>query len=149
MRIEIGCDHRGFALKEKIITILNGEGHDVVNHGCDGPESADYPDHAYAVARAVTGNPGSVGVVICANGVGVSMVANKVPGVRAALCVTPAMADQSRRHNNANVLALGADNVSDQENLGILTAWLKASFEGGRHSRRVEKITAGECRREA
>lgn len=149
MRIEIGCDHRGFALKEKILAFLNEQGHEVVNHGCDGPEAADYPDHAYAVARAVAGNPGSVGVVICSNGVGVSMVANKVPGVRAALCVTPAMADQSRRHNDANVLALGADIVSAEENLDILTAWLKASFEGGRHCRRVEKIAAGECRPEA
>lgn len=144
MRIQIGSDHRGFELKQRLSAWLNEKGHEVVDHGCDSAEAADYPDHAYAVARAVAASDGDLGVLICSNGVGMSMAANKVPGVRAALCVTPAMASQSRRHNDANVLALGADNVAPEKNQAILEAWLEASFEGGRHARRIEKITAGE-----
>lgn len=146
MRIEIGNDHRGYALKKRISAFLTEQGYTVRDHGCDGTAAADYPDHAYAVARAVAADPEALGIVICSNGIGVSMVANKVPGVRAALCVTPEMAAQSRRHNDANVLALGADNVSEEESLRILTAWLEASFEGDRHAARVRKIAAGERR---
>jgi RpiB/LacA/LacB family sugar-phosphate isomerase len=145
MQIEIGSDHRGYELKEKVAEWLRARGHIVTDHGCLSSASCDYPDHAYAVARAVAGAPGVLGVVICGNGIGVSMAANKVAGVRAALCTSVAMARQSRRHNNANVLALGAENVSQEENLAILEAWLAASFEGGRHERRVVKLTAGEC----
>lgn len=144
MRIHIGNDHRGFALKERATAWLREHGYEVVDHGAGGTEASDYPDHAFAVARAVVASPGDLGVVICSNGVGVSMAANKVPGARAALAVTPAMASQSRRHNDANVLALGADNVPAEENLRILEAWLAASFEGGRHTRRVEKMIQGE-----
>lgn len=144
MRIHIGNDHRGFDLKRHLSAWLNDQGYEVVDHGCDSAESADYPDLAYAVARAVAAHPDDLGVLICSNGVGMSMAANKVPGVRAALCVSPAMASQSRRHNDANVLALGADNLTPDENQAVLAAWLEASFEGGRHARRVEKIRAGE-----
>jgi len=146
VQIEIGCDHRGFALKQRIIQWLIEQGHDVRDRGCSGPESCDYPDHVYPVARSVAEHSGTLGVVICSNGIGVSMVANKVPGVRAALCVSPAMAGQSRAHNDANVLAIGSENVSDAENLRILKAWLAASFEGGRHVARIEKMMSGECR---
>ena len=146
MRIEIGNDHRGFALKIRIVADLTAQGHEVHDHGCASAEAADYPDHAYAVARAVAADSESLGIVICSNGIGVTMVANKVPGVRAALCVSPEMASQSRRHNDANVLALGADNVPEEVNLRILSAWLGASFEGGRHAARVRKMAAGEDR---
>ncbi len=146
MHIEIGSDHCGYALKERLIAHLRERGHEVTDRGCDSADASDYPDHGYAVARAVAEHPGFAGILICSNGIGMSMVANKVPGVRAALCVTPAMASQSRRHNDANVLVLGADNVSAEENLRILEAWLEVSFEGGRHRQRVDKIAQGECR---
>ncbi len=144
MTIHIGNDHRGFELKLRIREHLTARGVEVVDHGCDRSVSCDYPDHALAVGHAVAASPGDLGVVICSNGIGVSMAANKVPGVRAALCVTPAMARQSRRHNDANVLALGAENVSAEENLKILDAWLEAAFEGGRHQRRVAKMMRAE-----
>ncbi len=148
MRIHIGNDHRGNELKRHLTRWLNEHGHEVVDHGCHGPDAADYPDHAFAVARAVAAAKGDLGVLICSNGVGMAMAANKVPGIRAALCVTPAMASQARRHNDANVLAMGADNASLPENLAVLEAFLAASFEGGRHARRVEKLSAGECQSE-
>jgi RpiB/LacA/LacB family sugar-phosphate isomerase len=146
LHIEIGCDHRGYELKERLIRYLREHGNEVTDRGCDSADASDYPDHGYAVARAVAARKESAGILICSNGIGMSMVANKVQGVRAALCVTPAMASQSRRHNDANVLVLGAANVSTEENLRILEAWLEASFEGGRHQRRVDKIAQGECR---
>jgi ribose 5-phosphate isomerase B len=146
MHIEIGSDHRGFDLKAQIMDWLGRHGHSVRDWGCLSRESCDYPDVAFEVGRAVAASPGHLGILICSNGVGMAMAANKVAGVRAALCVTPAMADQSRRHNDANVLALGADNVTPEENLRVLEAWLAASFEGGRHARRVAKMTAGEER---
>lgn len=144
MRIEVGSDHRGFDLKRSIVQWLTERGYEVVDHGCENVESADYPDHAYAVADSVAAHPGTLGVLVCSNGIGMSMVANKVPGIRAALCVSPAMASQSRRHNDANVLVLGQDNVAPEENLRILETWLGASFEGGRHRRRIEKIARGQ-----
>ena len=146
MEIHIACDHRGFELKQRLAAYLTGLGHEVVDHGCQGTESCDYPDHAYLAARGVAKNRSSLGVVICSNGIGVSMAANKVPGVRAALCTSTAMASQSRRHNDANVLALGADNLSAEDNHAILEVWLATEFEGGRHARRVTKLTDGECR---
>ncbi|MBM3316605.1 MAG: ribose 5-phosphate isomerase B [Candidatus Eisenbacteria bacterium] len=144
--IEIGCDHRGFALKERIVRLLEARGHRLQDWGCPGTASCDYPEYAFAVARAVAGSPGHRGILICSTGVGMAMAANKVPGARAALCLTPAMAAQSRRHNDANVLALGADNLPEEESLRILDAWLEARFEGGRHARRVAMMTAQECR---
>jgi RpiB/LacA/LacB family sugar-phosphate isomerase len=146
MQIEIGSDHRGYQLKRRVITWLEQQGHQVTDHGCDSTEACDYPDQAYAVARAVAAEPQALGVLICSNGVGMSMCANRVPGIRAALCISTAMASQSRRHNNANVLALGADNLPVEETLRVLATWLEATFEGGRHIQRVEKMTAGECR---
>ena len=142
--IEIGSDHRGFTLRRRMLRWLEERGLRVTDRGCEGPEPCDYPDVAYAVARAVAAHPGGLGVLICGSGIGMSMAANKVPGVRAALCVTPQMARLSRRHNDANLLALGADLVPPEENLRILEAWLEASFAGGRHARRVRKIMEGE-----
>jgi len=144
MKIEIGNDHRGFGFKCRVVEWLTGQGYQVTDHGCYGPDSADYPDFAYAAARAVAANPGSRGIVICSNGIGVSMAANKVPGIRAALCVNTRMASQSRRHNNANMIAIGADNASEEENLEILSTWLATEFEGERHETRVNKLMQGE-----
>ena len=145
MQIEIASDHRGYELKREIIRWLQERGYSVRDWGCSGSDSCDYPDYAYPAARAVAAAPGSLGVLLCSNGIGMSMIGNKVPGIRAALCVTVAMASQSRRHNNANVIALGADNLSQDENIQILESWLAAEFEAGRHCQRVEKIMAGEC----
>jgi RpiB/LacA/LacB family sugar-phosphate isomerase len=147
MRFEIGSDHRGFELKTRIISWLAERGHAVNDRGCNSGESCDYPDFGFGVARAVAASPGTQGILICSNGIGMSMAANKVPGVRAALCLTPAMASQARRHNDANVLVLGADNVPYAESLAIVSAWLGAAFEGGRHERRVRKLAEGELAR--
>jgi len=146
MRIEMAADHRGFGLKARLAAWLAARGVAVRDWGCASEAACDYPDFAYAAARAVATTPQSRGIVICSNGVGVTMVANKVPGVRAALCHTPAMATQARRHNDANVLALGADDAPFEEQCAIVQAWLETEFEGGRHARRVAKIMAGECR---
>ena len=143
-RIEIGADHRGFPLKQTLIRWLGERGHPVTDRGCDRPVSCDYPEYAFAVARAVAAAPNALGVLICGSGIGMSIAANKVPGVRAALCVTPEMARLSRRHNDANVLVLGADLVAPEENRRILEAWLGASFEGERHARRVRQMMEGE-----
>jgi ribose 5-phosphate isomerase B len=143
--IHLGSDHRGFTLRTRLAGWLAERGWKVADHGCPSEAPSDYPDAAFSVARAVAAQPGALGVLICSNGVGMSMAANKVRGVRAALCVTPAMARQSRRHNDANLLALGADLAPAEEQERILAAWLEASFEGGRHARRVEKMMRGEC----
>jgi len=145
VRIGVGSDHRGFGLKQTIRRHLSERGYIVVDFGCTSPESCDYPDFAYPVARAVASGEVDLGVLICSNGVGMSMVANKVRGVRAALCTSKQMASQSRRHNDANVLALGADNLPEPENVAILDEWLAATFEGGRHERRLRKMAEGEC----
>jgi ribose 5-phosphate isomerase B len=142
--IEIGADHRGYALKQTLIRWLGERGHAVTDRGCDSPVSCDYPIVAFAVARAVAGGPDRLGVLICGSGVGMSIAANKVAGIRAALCHTPEMARLSRCHNDANVLVLGADLVSPEENRRILEAWLEAAFEGGRHARRVRQMMEGE-----
>jgi ribose 5-phosphate isomerase B len=146
MIVEIGADHRGYELKGRLIAWLAMHGHDARDHGCKGSEPCDYPDFAYAAARAVAKRRDGRGVVICGSGIGVSMTANKVRGVRAALCLTVEMARQSRRHNDSNVLALPADSVTAEEAARILDAWLTTEFEGGRHARRLEKLMAGECR---
>ena len=146
MQIEIGSDHRGFALKERLIAHLSARGHTIRDQGPPDAEACDNPDFAYAVARAVAGDSASRGIVICSNGVGVSMAANKVPGIRAALCTSVATAEQSRHHNDANVLALGADTTPEATNLQIAEAWMAADFAGGRHARRVAKLMQGECR---
>ncbi len=144
MKIEIGNDHRGYLLKVALVEWLEKQGHQVTDHGCFSTDSADYPDFAFAAARAVTSAADHRGIVVCSNGIGVSMAANKVPGVRAALCLDLATASQSRRHNNSNVIALGADSVSTEENLEILATWLSTEFEGGRHEARVNKLMSGE-----
>ncbi len=143
MRVEIGSDHRGYALKARLSAWLRERGWEVNDHGCESAESCDYPEFAFRVARAVAASPGSLGVLMCGSGIGMSIAANKVRGVRAALCLTPRMATLSRQHNDANVLALGADLLSEAENLAILSAWLEAKFEGGRHERRVRMLAGG------
>ncbi len=147
MRIAIGADHRGFAHKGALSRLLEGEGHEVVDLGCAGPEACDYPDPAFAVGEAVAGGDCGRGILICGSGLGVCIAANKVVGVRAALCADEESARQTRRHNDSNVLCLGGDVVSAELAGRIVAAWLATGFEGGRHARRVEKIERYERRR--
>lgn len=142
MRIAMASDHGGFALKEDLRTWLTELGHEVEDFGCFDAASCDYPDFAQAAARAVAGGQCQRGIVICTTGIGVSMAANKVHGVRCALCGEPWSAEMTRRHNDANMLALGAGVVGPQLARQIVTAFLTHEFEGGRHQRRVDKVMA-------
>jgi len=145
MRIAIGSDHAGFHLKGEIIKLLERLGHDCRDLGTYSQESCDYPDYAQAVAKAVARGECERGILICATGIGMSMAANRVKGVRAALCHDLFSARRSREHNDANVLCLGAEVVGVGLALEIVRTWLAAEFSGGeRHRRRVEKIEAME-----
>lgn len=141
MRIAIGCDHRGLELKQSIIKVLTGAGHSYEDFGCYTTDSVDYPDIAKKVGEAVARGDFERGILICNNGIGMSMAANKVKGIRAALCYTAFNARRTRQHNNANVLCLGAGEEQEQEPVSeIVKAFLTSEFEGGRHQRRVDKI---------
>ena len=144
MTVYIGSDHGGTALKKAIIDKLSARGVNVVNVGTDSELSCDYPDFGFKVAEAVANGGADFGIVICKTGVGMSMVANKVKGVRCGLCVNTEMARLTRQHNNANCLALGAGNTDTDTALNIVDAFLSTEFEGGRHAGRVAKITAYE-----
>ncbi|MFN3874898.1 MAG: ribose 5-phosphate isomerase B [Flavobacteriales bacterium] len=139
-RIAIGSDHAGFHLKERIKEHLAAKGLEPWDLGGFSPDPLDYPDPAHAVADAVRRGEASMGVLICGSGVGVSIAANRHKGVRAALAWRPEIGRLAREHNDANVLALPARFVTEQEALAIIEAFLGAAFEGGRHQRRVEKI---------
>ncbi|MHC4442163.1 MAG: ribose 5-phosphate isomerase B [Planctomycetota bacterium] len=140
MRIAIGADHRGYQTKEKIKTLLTNLGHEVLDCGMDSSASSDYPDAAYPTCRALIEEGYDVGILLCGSGIGMSISANKVRGIRAALCHDELTAGMSRRHNNANVLCLPADLIGEELTRRIVEAWLNTEFEGGRHERRVGKI---------
>jgi ribose 5-phosphate isomerase B len=140
MKIAIGSDHRGFEAKQRIKAMLESMGREVNDVGTDSPQACDYPDLGIAVARAVAGGEVERGILLCGSGIGMSITANKVCGVRAALCHDELTAQMSRRHNDANVLCLPADLVGDALMQGIVRMWLDTAFEGGRHARRVQKI---------
>ncbi len=142
MKIAIASDHGGFNLKGVLIDYLSEKGHDVVNLGTDSPESCDYIDYAEKCAAAVTGGTVDFGIVVCGTGIGISIAANKVKGVRCALCYSPETAALSKQHNNANMIALGGRTTSDEAAIKIVDAYMSAEFEGGRHQRRIDKITA-------
>ena len=141
MKIAIGSDHRGFEVKQRIITALQQLGHEVLDVGPHRRESVDYPDFAFQVATAVGEGRVDRGVLICGTGIGMCIAANKVHGVRAAPCHDSITAEMSRRHNDANVLCLSADLLGEELIGRIVRLWLETEFEGGRHARRVEKIT--------
>ena len=138
MKIAIGSDHGGYDLKEQVKTWLQEMGHEVEDFGCYSKESCDYPDFGAAAARAVASGQCEKGVVICTTGIGISMTANKVKGIRCALCGDPWSAEMTRRHNDANMLAMCAGVVGLQLARQILEAFLTHVFEGGRHQRRVD-----------
>ncbi|MCK6457562.1 MAG: ribose 5-phosphate isomerase B [Phycisphaerae bacterium] len=141
MKIALGADHRGFAAKEKIKAFLATEEHEVHDFGPENPKPCDYPDAAYPAAKAVADGTADLGILFCGTGIGMSIAANKVKGVRAALCHDELTTVMARRHNNANVLCLPADLVGDSLMQRIVHAWLTTGFEGGRHERRIVKIT--------
>jgi len=142
MRIALGSDHRGVKLKAALIEFLGGR--DIAGVDCGPPteDSCDYSDYAAAVADKVQAGEVDLGIVICGSGIGISMAANKCRGIRAALAYNAEVAAFARKHNNANVLALGADWTSEDEARERVAAWLDAEFEGGRHGRRVDKLDA-------
>lgn len=144
MRIAIGADHAGFALKEHLKLTLLRLGHDVDDHGTDGEESVDYPPICIGVARAVVQGRVDRGVVVGGSGQGEQIAANKVPGVRAALCNDLFTAMLSRRHNDANVLTMGGRIIAATLADEILTLWLETPFDGGRHQRRLDQISEAE-----
>ena len=148
MKIAIGNDHRGVAVKQRVFALLRELGHDVTDLGTSGPASVDYPDSAIQVGEAVGSGQVERGVLICATGHGMCMTANKVAGVRAANCRDLIDAEFSRRHNDANVMCLSADLISEDLIEKMVRTWLTTDFEGGRHARRVDKITAYEKQRE-
>ena len=144
MKIAIGADHKGYEFKEKIKKILAGLGHDVVDFGTDSEQSVDYPDYGLKVAHAVADHQADYGVTICWTGNGMNMAANKVHGIRSALVVQPEMAYLTRLHNDANVLALSSKYTPEKDLEEIIKLFLETKFEGGRHTRRLEKIQAAE-----
>ena len=143
LRIAIGCDHRGLNAKQLIISLIGEKGHTYQDFGCQTTEPVDYPDIAQKVAEAVANGSAEPGILICGTGIGMSIAANKVKGIRAALCHDAFSARCARQHNNANILCLGAEQKQDATR-EIIEAFLATDFEGGRHSRRVDKITAME-----
>jgi ribose 5-phosphate isomerase B len=145
MKIALGADHAGFELKEKIKQKLAAQGITVDDRGTNSTASCDYPDFARAVAEQVTAHVADLGILVCSTGIGMSIAANKVPGIRAAKVDTEFEAERSREHNDANVLTLGANIVGEDVASKIVDKWLATPFAGGRHERRVEKIAAIEC----
>lgn len=139
-KIVIGSDHGGFKLKEKLKAFLAKKGYTVKDAGCFNQESCDYPEFAYAVAESIAQGKFTKGILICKSGIGNSIVANKVKGVRAALCYNLKAAKLSRQHNDANLLVLGALFVKEALAKRIASLWLKTEFEGGRHLRRLRQI---------
>ena len=141
MKISMGCDHGGYLLKEHIKKYLTDKGHEIVDCGCHSLDSCDYPQFGAAAARAVADGSCWRGIVICTTGIGISISANKIKGIRCALCSEPLSAEMTRRHNNANVLSMGAGMVGPNMAERIADTFLATEFEGGRHQRRVDGIS--------
>ena len=146
MKVALGCDHAGYGLKEVIAGYLNRAGHEILDEGTYSDDSCDYPDFAERVALRVVSGEAERGIIICATGVGMAMIANKVPGIRAVVCNDLYTARYSRLHNDANVLTLGARVVGPGVAEEIVRIWMETPFEGGRHSRRLDKLTEVERR---
>jgi ribose 5-phosphate isomerase B len=141
MTIAIGCDHAGVELKNELLSLLNNLRIQYIDYGTDSPESVDYPDFGEKVSDAVSSGKIESGILICGTGIGMSIVANKFPGVRASLCNDLFTAKMSRLHNDANILVIGGRIVGKDLAKEIVKTWVSASFEGDRHCRRLDKIT--------
>ncbi|MEK7878512.1 MAG: ribose 5-phosphate isomerase B [candidate division NC10 bacterium] len=146
MTVALGCDHAGWELKERLKAWLIQTGHQVLDFGTHSPDPVDYPDYAIQVADSVANGKAERGVLICGTGIGMAMAANKIPGVRAAFCPDLFTARLSREHNDSNVLTLGGRLMGREMAIEILGIWLATPFQGGRHNRRIAKITEAEER---
>jgi ribose 5-phosphate isomerase B len=142
-KLHIGCDHAGFDLKQELINLLSSQSYELTDHGCFSKESMDYPDVVHPLADAVEADSESLGLLICGSGNGVCLTANKHKAIRAALCWLPELGALARQHNNANILCLPARFISSEQAKEIVSAYLNAEFEGGRHQTRVDKIVIG------
>lgn len=142
MIIVVGADHGGFLLKEAVRQWLTAQGHIVLDVGAFSEESVDYPDFACKAAREILSGRAEMGMLFCGTGIGISIAANKIRGIRAACVWNPEVAALSKRHNNANVITMGGRVLSAEEGIAIAAAWLGATFEKGRHDVRIGKITA-------
>ena len=140
MKIALGCDHGGYALKCDIIKLLEAKGYAYEDFGCHSLDSCDYPDFGEAAARAVASGDCEYGIVICTTGIGISIAANKVAGIRCAHCADSLQAEMTRRHNNANMMAIGAGFTGKNMAERMVEVFLSTEFEGGRHERRVNKM---------
>ncbi len=141
MKIAVGCDHGGIVLKDSVIATLTALGAEVKDFGCHSTESVDYPIYGKAVAKAVASGECDAGVLMCGTGIGISISANKVKGIRCGLVTNTFMAQATKEHNNANIIALGGRVVTPDEASDIVKAWYLAEFQGGRHEKRVNMIT--------
>jgi ribose 5-phosphate isomerase B len=141
MRIAIACDHRGYTVKQRIAAQIADRGHEVLDFGTDSSKPCDYPDYGIPAAKAVALGQADRGILIDGSGIGMSIIANKMPGVRAAICHDELTAEISRRHNNANIVCFAADLLGDELIRRIIDAWLLTPFEQGRHARRIDKLT--------
>jgi len=149
MKVVIGSDHRGYRAKAQLTDFLGKAGHEVADVGCTGPESCDYPDMTISGSESVAKGDADRGIFLCGTGIGTSIAANKVHGIRAALCHDELTAGLSRRHNNANVLCLPADLLGEELLRRVVDVWMTTDYEGGRHDRRIGKIASyemnGQC----
>ncbi len=140
MKVALCSDHRGYRAKERIKSLLERGGHQFRDFGCDEPASCDYPDWAIPASKSVASGETDMGIMFCGTGIGMSITANKVRGIRASLCHDELTAELARKHNDANVLCLPADLIGEELMKRIVEVWLRTTFEGGRHSRRNAKI---------
>lgn len=141
-KIVIACDHAGNEVKAAIIAHLRKEGYEVTDFGCDGTSSVNYPDYAHLVCAAIQNKEAPLGILVCGTGIGMSMAANKHRGIRAALCENPFSAEMTRRHNDANVLCLGARVLSVKTAISLVDIFVSTPYEGGRHDARVAMLNA-------
>ncbi|MBQ7964838.1 MAG: ribose 5-phosphate isomerase B [Ruminococcus sp.] len=142
MKVVLGCDHGGINIKNAIIEYLKENNFEYTDFGCYTEESVDYPVYAYKVATAVASSEDTLGILCCGTGIGISMAANKVKGIRAAVCTNEFMAEMTRRHNNANIIAMGGRIIDEATAVKLADIFLNTEFEGDRHTRRVDMITA-------
>jgi len=138
VKIAIGCDHGGIDLKNTVVSVLTELGHEIDDQGCNSTDSVDYPDFAKSVSSLVKEGKCRLGILICGTGIGMSMAANRIPGIRAALCHEMFSARMSREHNDANVLCLGARVIGPGLAAEIVRTWMSTEFAGGRHQRRID-----------
>jgi ribose 5-phosphate isomerase B len=141
MIIPIGADHAGFQTKQVLIEFLTSLGHEVKDYGCFSEASIDYPDYAHPVAQHVASHPGTLGILLCGSGNGISMTANKHQEIRCALCWTTEIAELARLHNDANIISLPARFITEEQAKEMVACFLNTAFEGGRHATRVAKIS--------